>query len=58
MHRRGNGRKDRGSGPGIPTEVKVYQFPLAAASSAGPALFAAFKPYGDDRSGVTIAAGL
>ena len=46
-----------GSGPGIPSEVKVYQIPLAAASSAGPALFAAFKPYGDDRSGVTVAAG-
>jgi hypothetical protein len=35
----------------------VYQIPLAAASSAGPALFAAFKPYGYDRSGVTVAAG-
>jgi FtsP/CotA-like multicopper oxidase with cupredoxin domain len=46
-----------GSGPSIPSEVKVYQIPLAAASSAGPALFAAFKPYGDDRSGVTVAAG-
>jgi hypothetical protein len=46
-----------GSGPGIPTEVKIYQIPLAATSSAGPALFAAFKPYPDDRSGVTIAAG-
>jgi len=46
-----------GSSPGIPSEVKVYQIPLAAASSAGPALFAAFKPYGDDRSGVTVAAG-
>src|SRR5947209_235114 len=39
-----------GSGPGIPSEVKGYQIPLAAASSAGPALFAAFKPYGDDQS--------
>src|SRR5262249_23391880 len=46
-----------GSGPGIPSEVKVYQIPLASSSSAGPALFAAFKPYGDDRSGVSIATG-
>ena len=46
-----------GSGPGIPSEVKVYQIPLAAAASTGPTLFAAFKPYGDDRSGVTVAAG-
>jgi hypothetical protein len=35
----------------------VYEIPLAAASSAGPALFAAFKPYGEDQSGVTVAAG-
>src|SRR5262249_39441621 len=46
-----------GSGPGTPSEVKVYQIPLAAASGAGPTLFTAFKPYDDDRSGVTIAAG-
>ena len=46
-----------GSGPGIADEVKVYQIPLAASSSAGPALFAAFKPYGEDRSGVSIATG-
>ncbi|MEP7071773.1 MAG: multicopper oxidase domain-containing protein [Verrucomicrobiota bacterium] len=46
-----------GSGPGIPNEVKVYQIPLVASSSTGPALFAAFKPYSDDRSGVTLAAG-
>ena len=46
-----------GSGPGLPSEVKVYQIPLAVSSSAGPALFAAFKPYGDDRSGVSIATG-
>jgi FtsP/CotA-like multicopper oxidase with cupredoxin domain len=45
------------SGPGIPSEVKVYQIPLVASSSTGPTLFAAFKPYGDDQSGVNIAAG-
>jgi hypothetical protein len=46
-----------GSGPGVPSEVKIYQIPLAAASSAGLALFAAFKPYGEDRSGMSLAAG-
>jgi FtsP/CotA-like multicopper oxidase with cupredoxin domain len=45
------------SGPGIPGEVKIYQIPLAASASGRPALFAAFKPYGDDQSGVSIAAG-
>jgi FtsP/CotA-like multicopper oxidase with cupredoxin domain len=46
-----------GSGSGIPSEVKVYQIPLAISSSVGPALFAAFKPNGDDRSGVSVATG-
>ncbi len=46
-----------GSGPGAPSEVKVYQIPLAVSSTTGPALFATFKPYGDDRHGVSVAAG-
>jgi len=46
-----------GSGAGVPGEVKVYQIPLASSSSSGPALFATFKPYGDDRSGVSVATG-
>jgi hypothetical protein len=46
-----------GSGPGVPDEVKVYQIPLAVSSSTGPALFATFKPYGEDRSGVSVATG-
>jgi hypothetical protein len=47
-----------GSGPGVTSEVKVYQVPLAISSSAGPTLFAAFKPYGEeDRSGVSVATG-
>jgi FtsP/CotA-like multicopper oxidase with cupredoxin domain len=47
-----------GSGSGVTSEVKVYQVPLAISSSAGPMLFAAFKPYGEeDRSGVTVATG-
>jgi FtsP/CotA-like multicopper oxidase with cupredoxin domain len=44
-----------GSPPGIPSEVKVYRVPVPA--SAGAALFSTFKPYGEDRSGVSIAAG-
>jgi FtsP/CotA-like multicopper oxidase with cupredoxin domain len=46
-----------GSGPGIPGEVKIYQIPLAVSSSTGPTLFATFKPYGEDQSGVSIATG-
>jgi FtsP/CotA-like multicopper oxidase with cupredoxin domain len=46
-----------GSGPGIPSEVKIYNVPLAISAAAGPKLFATFKPYGEDRSGVTVATG-
>ena len=46
-----------GSGPGIPSEVKVYQFQLLSSSRATPSLFSTFKPYGEDRSGVNVAAG-
>jgi hypothetical protein len=46
-----------GSGPGVPSEVKVYQSQLASSPGVVPALFSSFKPYGDDRSGVSIATG-
>jgi FtsP/CotA-like multicopper oxidase with cupredoxin domain len=46
-----------GAGPGVPSEVKVYQIPLSSLSSSGPTLFASFKPYGESRSGVIVAAG-
>jgi FtsP/CotA-like multicopper oxidase with cupredoxin domain len=46
-----------GSGPGVPSEVKVYQTQLSSAPGAVPAIFSSFKPYGDDRSGVSIATG-
>ena len=46
-----------GSGPGVPSEVKVYKTQLSSAPGAVPALFSSFKPYGDDRSGVSIATG-
>ena len=46
-----------GSGAGITDEVKIYSIPLAG-SDKGPKLFASFKPYGDDRSGVTVTAGM
>jgi FtsP/CotA-like multicopper oxidase with cupredoxin domain len=45
-----------GSGPGIPSEVKVYRSALPP-SGAVPPLFSTFKPYGEDRSGVSIATG-
>jgi FtsP/CotA-like multicopper oxidase with cupredoxin domain len=46
-----------GSGPGIPSEVRVYQFALPSSAGAVPPLFSTFKPYGEDRSGVSIATG-
>jgi hypothetical protein len=46
-----------GSGPGIPSEVKVYKTQLSSSPGAVPVIFSSFKPYGDDRSGVSIATG-
>ncbi len=46
-----------GSPAGVTDEVKVYDIPLAG-SNKGPALFASFKPYGEDRSGVSLATGM
>ena len=46
-----------GSGPGVPSEVKVYQSQLPSSPGVVPALFASFRPYGDDRSGVSLATG-
>jgi FtsP/CotA-like multicopper oxidase with cupredoxin domain len=46
-----------GSPAGITDEVKIYDIPLAG-SNKGSTLFASFKPYGEDRSGVSIAAGM
>ena len=43
-----------GSPPGVPSEVKVYKTQLSSAPGAVPAIFSSFKPYGDDRSGVSI----
>jgi hypothetical protein len=42
-----------GSGPGIASEVRVY----AAQARQASTLFASFSPYGDDRSGVSLATG-
>ena len=46
-----------GSGPGGPGEVKVYRSALTSSSGSTPPLFSMFKPYGDDTSGVNLAAG-
>jgi len=46
-----------GSGPGKPSEVRIYRFELAASPGTAPALFSAFSPYAEDRSGVSVAAG-
>ena len=46
-----------GSGPGIPSEVKVYRSAAAVFARCGAGALCDFKPYGDDRSGVSIATG-
>jgi hypothetical protein len=46
-----------GSPPGLPSEVKIYRSLLPLSAGAVPSLFASFKPYGEDRSGVSIATG-
>ncbi|MEP9379566.1 multicopper oxidase domain-containing protein [Aquabacter sp. CN5-332] len=46
-----------GSGPGIPSEVRVYGSALPSAPGTAPALFSSFSPYAGDRSGVSIATG-
>src|SRR5262249_14513414 len=46
-----------GSPPGVPSEVKVYQSQLSSSPGVVPMIFSSFKPYGEDRSGVSIATG-
>ena len=46
-----------GSGPGIPSEVKVYRAKLPASTGTAPELFSTFSPYSDDRNGVNVASG-
>ena len=38
-----------GSGPGIPSEVRVYGSELPPSLGTAPALFSSFSPYADDR---------
>jgi FtsP/CotA-like multicopper oxidase with cupredoxin domain len=47
-----------GSGPGMPSEVKVYGSRLPASPGVAPAVFSTFKPYADDKSGVSLSAGI
>jgi FtsP/CotA-like multicopper oxidase with cupredoxin domain len=46
-----------GSGPGIPSEVKVFSSELPSSPGAAPPLFSSFNPYLDDRNGVSVASG-
>jgi FtsP/CotA-like multicopper oxidase with cupredoxin domain len=46
-----------GSGPGAPSEVKVFATELHASLGTAPAEFAAFSPYPGDDSGVTLSTG-
>ena len=46
-----------GSGPGIPSEVKVFSSKLPSTPGTAPELFSTFNPYLDDRNGVSVASG-
>jgi FtsP/CotA-like multicopper oxidase with cupredoxin domain len=46
-----------GSGPGIPSEVKVFRTKLPGSTGTAPELFSSFNPYLDDRNGVSVASG-
>jgi FtsP/CotA-like multicopper oxidase with cupredoxin domain len=45
-----------GSGPGVPSEVKVFSTKLPALGTT-PEIFSSFSPYPEDESGVTLASG-
>jgi hypothetical protein len=46
-----------GSGPGVPSEVKVFRSDLPSEPGKAPSLFSSFSPYPDDSSGVSVASG-
>ena len=46
-----------GSAPGMPSEVKVYRSALPSSPGAPPPVFSTFSPYGEDRTGVSLATG-
>ena len=46
-----------GSGPGMPSEVRVFGTELPSSLDTAPALFSTFSPYANDRSGVSVASG-
>jgi FtsP/CotA-like multicopper oxidase with cupredoxin domain len=46
-----------GSGPGVPSEVKVFRSDLPSKTGEAPPLFSSFTPYADDNSGVSVASG-
>lgn len=46
-----------GSGPGDPSEVRVYGTALPASAGTAPPVFATFSPYAGDTSGVSLATG-
>ncbi|GFG52884.1 hypothetical protein MAGR_43250 [Mycolicibacterium agri] len=47
-----------GSGPGIESQVKVFSSTLPAETGTAPDVFNAFTPYGESKSGVTVATGM
>lgn len=46
-----------GSGPGMPSEVRVYSSALPSASGTAPKIFSSFSPYAGSSTGVSLATG-
>jgi hypothetical protein len=46
-----------GSGPGSPSEVRVFSSDFSSQSGKAPTLFSSFSPYLDDTNGVSVASG-
>ena len=46
-----------GSGPGTPSEVRVFGTQLPSSLGTAPPLFSTFTPYANDSSGVSVASG-
>lgn len=46
-----------GSGPGLPSEIKVFGTKLPPETGIAPALFSSFSPYPGDQSGVNVTSG-
>jgi hypothetical protein len=46
-----------GTGPGVPSEVRVFRSDFSSQLGKAPTLFSSFSPYLDDQNGVSVASG-